>query len=132
MKVKAMENAEVWKDIPHYEGLYQVSNLGRIWSVRKQRTLSPAMTPNGYMRINLYAPNHKRKTESVHRLVALTFIDNPEAKPQVNHKNQNKTDNRAENLEWVSAKENINYGDRTIRCSITSGRPVEQYDLKGN
>jgi hypothetical protein len=132
MANKAMENVEVWKDIPHYEGLYQVSNLGRIWSVRKQRTLKPAKAPNGYMRINLYAPNQKRKTESVHRLVAMAFVDNPEAKPQVNHKNQDKEDNRAVNLEWATAKENINYGDRTERCSITQGKPIHQFDLDGN
>lgn len=99
MMEQLTEVREVWKDIPHYEGLYQVSNYGRIWSVRSQKVLSPSKAPNGYLRLNLYAPNHKRKTESVHRLVALSFIPNPEEKPQVNHKNQNKEDNRVENLE---------------------------------
>lgn len=104
-----MDNVEKWKDIPHYEGLYQVSNLGRIWSIRKQRVIKPFMKNSGYYSICLTDSNGKHKEERVHRLVALAFIPNPNKYPVINHKNEIKTDNRVENLEWCTPQYNTLY-----------------------
>lgn len=99
----------IWKDCKGYEGLYQVSNDGRVWSVRSQKYISQQKTRHGYLAVHLTAKNGKHKMEYVHRLVALVFLENPYHLPQVNHKNEIKTDNRPENLEWCNAKYNMNY-----------------------
>ena len=124
------EVREVWKDIPHYEGLYQVSSLGRVWSIRSQKYLKPLET-NGYLRVALYGRNGKAKKELIHRLVGMAFIPNPENKPQINHLNEIKYDNRVENLEWSTSKENINYGNRTKQAAISRYKEVQQYDMNG-
>ena len=108
---------EIWKDIKGYEGLYQVSNLGRVKSERKNRLLKPRLQKNGYLRVNLYDKNSKRSTKSVHRLVAKAFISNPNNLEFVNHKDENKTNNVVSNLEWCTAKYNSNYGTKLERQS---------------
>ena len=126
---------EIWKDIPHYEGLYQVSNLGRVKALPREREnhsggkwIQPekimAITINndGYHCVSLMNANHVRRTERVHRLVALAFIDNPENKPEVNHINCIRGDNRVENLEWVTRKENNAY---TSQCGNKSSKKVK-------
>lgn len=100
---------EIWKDIEGFEGLYQVSNLGRVKSMNYNRTgkekiLKKSVT-HGYERVVLYK-DKKQYNKNVHRLVAGSFIDNPNNLESVNHINGIKTDNRAENLEWVTCKEN--------------------------
>ena len=103
-----MENAtnmEIFKDIKGYPG-YQISNFGRIWSNKSNRYLNPFLNNAGYRAINLIAINGKRKGELIHRLVALAFIDNPDKKPEVNHKDRNKENNHVDNLEWVTHGEN--------------------------
>lgn len=125
-----MQN-EVWKDCKHYEGLYQVSNYGRVRSVERTitdvcgrtRTLKGCyiyqFTRNdGYLTVNL-SKFGRHKTELVHRLVAMAFIPNPDNKPQVNHKDEDKQNNYVENLEWATEKENINYGTRIERRTNT-------------
>ena len=110
---------EIWKDIKGYEGLYQVSNLGRVKSFNymntgKEKIKTPTlqkkytMKQGGYLQTTLYK-NNKSKTVLVHRLVAEAFIPNPDNLPQVNHKDYNKTNNCVENLEWCSAKYNSNH-----------------------
>lgn len=99
---------EVWKDVKHYEGLYLVSNMGRVFSLITNRYLSLSFTKDGYLKVKLQG-----QTELVHRLVALAFIPNPNGYPQVNHINEIKTDNRVDNLEWCSSKYNNNLGSRT-------------------
>ena len=101
---------EIWKDIKGYEGLYQVSNLGRVKSKRK--ILSPSK--GEYLKVVL-SKNGVEKVYTIHRLVAKAFIDNFENKPQVNHKDENKHNNVVDNLEWVTNKENMNYGTRNKR-----------------
>lgn len=105
------EHIEIWKDIPEYEGLYQVSNLGKVKSLYfgKEKILKPSKNKDGYLHVNLWK-NGKPKSFTSHKIVALAFIPNIQNLPQINHKNEIKTDNRVENLEWVSPKENCNYG----------------------
>ena len=102
---------EILKDIPGYEGFYMASNLGRIYSVRSKKFLS-ASKKCQYPMVGLYV-NGKGKTYSVHRLVALTFIPNPENKPHVNHKDLDHFNNRVENLEWVTRDENYAHYHRS-------------------
>lgn len=100
-----MEIAEIWKDIKGYPG-YQISNMGRIWSIKSNNYLSPWKNNSGYRVINIQAANGKRKGELIHRLVALAFVENPDKKPEVNHIDRNKENNRMDNLEWVTKSEN--------------------------
>ena len=130
-----MKNEE-WRDVVGYEGLYQVSSEGRIKSLKwnKERILKPITDHYGYQGVNLYAGG-KRKMHKVHRLVCQSFHDNPDNKPQVNHINEIKTDNRASNLEWATAMENSNFGTRNERIgkklAITKSKPVGQYTRDG-
>lgn len=113
-------NNEIWADIPGYNGTYQVSTMGR---VRGRKILKFDRTKDGYLLAQL-CKDGKVKKHRVNRLVALAFIPNPDGLPQVNHKNENKTDNRVENLEWVSAKQNINAGSCIIRRAAKQGKRV--------
>lgn len=132
---------EIWKDIIGYEGLYQVSNLGRIKSLnfnhtKKEKIINPR-TGNRYYMIALYK-NGVRKDCLLHRIVAENFIENKESKPYVNHKDENCFNNNVNNLMWCTHKENMNWGTRNIRISIknTNNRKkckkINQYDLQGN
>lgn len=106
----------IWKDIPNYKGLYQASNDGRIRSFYKKepKELKQRLSNAGYFRVQLFK-NKKGKWISVHRLIGITFLDNPENKPEINHKDENKYNNCVENLEWCTRKENNNYGTRLER-----------------
>ena len=111
----------IWRDIPGYEGKYQVSNTGQVRSLNyngtgKKQILKGGTTIHGYKQVILYKDG-KHKRYSVHRLVAQAFIPNPNNLPQVNHKDENKTNNVAWNLEWISPKDNCNYGTRNKRRS---------------
>ena len=139
-----MEGTEVWKDIEGYKGLYQVSNMGRIKSLNYHRTgkeklLRLGTNTKGYLQVVLYKDG-KAKCCKVNRLVALAFVpnDDPENKIQVNHINdENKTDNRAVNLNWMTPKENINWGTRNERVSQKMvnhpdmSKPIIQMTLDG-
>lgn len=107
---------EIWKDIEGFEGRYQVSNLGRVRSFvvpeNAGRILKPALDgKKNYLFVNLYKEGGSKQQINVHRLVAMAFVPNPNNYPQVNHINEIKTDNRAENLEWCTIKYNSNYGN---------------------
>lgn len=110
--------SEIWKDIPGFEGLYQVSNLGRVKSLprgkqwpyrRTHNNIRKPRVKNGYYQVNLSKEN-KVKWISVHRLVALAFIPNPDNLPCINHRDENRLNNSIENLEWCSYAYNANYG----------------------
>lgn len=104
---------EVWCDIPGWEGLYQVSNLGRVRSIRVR--ITQPFDARGYRVATLHSKGRKERT-GVHRLVARAFLPNPEGKEQVNHKNGDKTDNRLKNLEWATCQEN-----NLHRCRVLNG-----------
>ena len=109
---------EIWKDVKGYEGLYQVSNLGRVKRVETDRILKPLKHTKGYYRVDL-SKNGSQSKKFIHRLVAQVFIPNPDNKSQVNHIDENKTNNLVSNLEWMTAKENLNHGTRTDRMAKT-------------
>ena len=149
---------EIWRDIPEYAGLYQVSNLGRVKSMkrvieRKNNKILPLnerilrqQNTNGYRFVRL-SKNNKIKQHLVHRLVATQFIDNIFNYNEINHIDEDKTNNNVNNLEWCSHKYNINYGTGNERRrksekgkkksgnykNIThAGKKILQYDLQGN
>ncbi len=142
---------EIWKDIKGYEGLYQASNLGNIKSldhirkkgkkenqicISKGKILKQAkQKESGYMFVVL-SKNGKTKGFRVHRLIAETFLDNFNNYKCVNHKDENKENNNANNLEWCSYLYNNNYGTKKDRLKISqqkrAGRKVNQYDLNNN
>ena len=118
-----MEN-EIWKDIPEYEGLYQVSNLGRVKSLKrldkrnrivKEKILKHGIDTNGYHLVKLYKYD-KPRTLKVHRLICQVFIQNPNNYTEVNHKDEDKSNNCVDNLEWCTRKYNVNYGNRTNKA----------------
>lgn len=132
---------EIWKDIPNYEGLYQISNHGRIKSLirkfcKQEQIVKCSLRKDGYIMVYL-SKNGKKKYHSVHRIVATVFIPNPNMLPFVNHINENKADNRVENLEWCDAKYNTNYGtciERRAKSQTNKHGAISviQYSLKGD
>lgn len=138
---------EEWRDIKGYEGYYQVSSLGRVRSVeravrvgdffvtRRSKIRKISKRSNGYYGL-LLSKDDVNTNFNIHRLVAETFIPNPFNLPQINHKNEDKSDNRVENLEWCSAKYNSNYGTRNERVMQNNsrmwGRKVVCTDAYGN
>lgn len=141
---------EIWRDIKDYEGLYQVSNLGRVKSLgnggthKTSRILKSAKNTWGYLRVQLWK-NGKGKWCFVHRLAATAFLDNPDNLPCVNHKDENPSNNfvgtpendyKDGNIEWCSHEYNINYGTRNEKVSkvMTNGKlskTVLQFTLDG-
>lgn len=123
---------EVWKDVVGYEGLYRVSNYGKVMTLgkyvathngtrihqRPSKELSQSMNIHGYMKVMLYLNGH-RKEWAVHRIVALAFIENPENKPCVNHIDNNRANNVVENLEWCTYQENSDWSRIQGRKAMT-------------
>lgn len=153
---------EIWKDIKDYEGFYQVSNLGNVKSlerkvnskiknnnfvIKKEKILSKTKLNNGYEQVHLSKEGITRKKQ-VHRLVAEAFIPNPDNLPQINHKDEDKTNNSVfmnddgsidsdkSNLEWCTAKHNVNHGTGHYRSCITRRKcctkEVFQFALDGS
>ena len=131
---------EIWKDVQGFEGRYQVSNMGRVrsldrWTLNDRPRFVKGMmlksslnNGRGYLRVSLSDGHRNYKHIEVHRLVALHFVPGYKEGLVVNHINEVKTDNRAENLEWCTFQYNLNYSD----VSAWKRKPVYQYDLDGN
>lgn len=148
----AVHKVEVWKPIEGYEGLYEVSTMGNVRSLDrvvpmirgdngypiKERILKPHRRGK-YLFVVLYN-EHGKKSYNIHRLVASAFIynDDPKHKTTVNHKNEDRFDNRADNLEWCTLVDNLRYGTGQERSQLTrrltnkQSRPVGMYDRRGN
>ena len=142
-------NSETWKPVVGYEGLYEVSNQGRVrslgrvksyyngrWSVWTQITMKPKTLKQkergGYFFVTLIDNNSKRKEWGVHRLVAMSFAPGYEFGLDVNHKDENKKNNFASNLEWCTRLYNNTYGGRLKRVANKLSRGCVQYDMDGN
>ena len=143
---------EEWRDIKGYEGYYQVSNFGRVKSLsrdvgsnrcKNESIMKTSLDKDGYEHLVL-RKNGKQRHFRVNRLVAEAFLENPNNYPQVNHKDEDRTNNNVNNLEWCSAKYNVNYGSRTEKASkkvicVTTGKIFKSiaeaskyYNLRGN
>lgn len=109
---------EIWKNIKEYD-IYEVSNLGNVRNKITNKQLYYSNSNNGYLRVGLFK-DHKRTMYSIHRLVAETFIDNPENKPCINHKDCNKKNNKVDNLEWCTYKENNSYKNHNLKRKLSS------------
>lgn len=129
---------EEWRDIEGYEGIYQVSNEGRVKSLNYHRQgfeqiLSLTTSNRGYLRVWLSSEDGKGNIELVHRLVGKAFIPNPNNLPQINHKDECKTNNSVENLEWCDQKYNNTYNDRHLKAApkISKSRMGQASPQKG-
>lgn len=133
---------EIWKDIPSYEGYYQVSNLGKFRSLPRvikykqngtrnypAKSLLTETTRDNYQRIVLMKNGVKIRYQA-HRLVALTFIPNPENKPYINHIDGNKSNNNVTNLEWCTASENMIHADKTGLRDMSKHHPSNSKKIK--
>lgn len=118
---------------------YQITDDGRVWSKISNKYLKENPTEDGYLRVCLCREDGLKRQVCIHRLVAETFIPNPDKLPQVNHKDECKTNNSVENLEWCTSKYNNTYNGRHLKCAakikeintIRSGKPVNQFTLDG-
>ena len=129
-----MSENEVWKDIPGYEGLYQVSNTGKVKSMNYRRSGVPRiLTPRdngfGYQRVRICNSDKKYRCHCVHRLVWEAFNGPIPEGLQINHKDENKSNNSLRNLEVVTPKQNTNYGTRNIRDALHKMKPIAQIDI---
>jgi hypothetical protein len=135
---------ELWKAIKGFEGIYEISNLGRVKGLERvvickngqpktvrERILSPKKSNSGYFEVQLQYAG-KRKMQYIHRLVAETFMPNPEHKEEVNHIDENKTNNRVDNLEWVTRMENVHHGTALQRRVDKYKKRVYQYTKEGD
>lgn len=134
---------EIWKDIPGYEQLYQISNMGRVKSLERnvvrgrgglykieEKILKCTKDKDGYLRVNL-CKDGKTKNYLIHRLVASTFLPNPDNLPQLNHIDEYKTNNCVDNLEYCTAEYNMNYGTRLEHFIKSKSIPILQFSFDG-
>lgn len=146
---QASKQDEIWKDVYGFEGFYQVSNTGAVRSLTrtikyhnntyKGRVLKMVFNHRGYAAV-AFSVNNKHTTKAVHRLIATAFIPNPENKPQVNHIDNNPSNNSVENLIWGTQQENMKHCSKSNRCSIAYAhklaikkisKPVSKYNMNG-
>ena len=120
---------ETWKAIADYEGIYEVSDLGRVRSLKygREKILKPGKAAGGYLFVKLYKDG-KVEQPKIHRLVAEAFIQNPNNLDTVNHKDEVKTNNTVSNLEWMSIRDNNNYGTHNKRVAEANSKQVQMFD----
>ena len=135
-----MTESETWKDVVGYEGLYEVSDKGKVHSVARKdsigrkcggRMLTPRYDKDGYLRVTLHK-NGKHKTRFIHRLVAGAFVPNPNGYSEINHRDENKVNNYANNLEWCTREYNNNYGTRSERSGQAQSKKVKAINIETN
>lgn len=133
-----MSESVTWRDVAGFDGLYKVSNRGNVYSVERISsqgnkcggfTLKPAIASIGYLQVKLYE-NGIRKHKYIHRIVAEAFIPNPNNYPEINHKDENKTNNHVENLEWCTRKYNVNFGTAIERAAQTQSKKVRAVNVE--
>lgn len=127
---------EVWKAVLGYEGLYEISNYGNVKALNYKclgivKIIRQSTSCYGYKVVGL-SKNGKTKQFFVHRLVAIAFVPNPNGYPIVNHKDENKTNNNEDNLEWCTNKYNLNYGSAREKMVRGKRKSVLQYDINCN
>lgn len=122
---------EIYKNIQGYEGKYQISNLGNVYSLITNKILKPRLTLDGYYQVDL-CKNGVKKHLYIHRLVAQSFLDNPKNYKIVNHKDENSMNNIVSNLEWCNSTYNNNYGNCKRKISEANSIKINQYDMDGN
>lgn len=132
---------EIWKDIKGFEGIYQISNLGNVksydkhikngngYAVRKGKQLKPNLTKGGYYSVHLYIGQRKREPKLIHRLVAEQFLPNPNNYPQVNHKDENKLNNRVDNLEWCTENIIVTMVNIILNCLYRNQHEEQFYNM---
>ncbi len=120
---------EIWEDIEGFEGLYQVSNLGNVKNIRRNRILKPGVCKSGYYTVSLYK-NKTAKTYKVSRLVISHFVPNVDCKPYCNHIDGNKLNDRLDNLEWCTQKENVHHANSTGLRKAWKGETSPNSKLK--
>ena len=133
-----MTESETWKDVAGFEGLYKVSNKGNLYSIERKntigrkcggRTIKPVHGKDGYLRVNLYK-NGIMETKLMHRIVAGVFIPNQNNYLEINHKDEDKSNNNVENLEWCTREYNMNHGTRNARASQAQSKKVKAINIK--
>lgn len=117
---------EIWKEIPGSGGKYQISNYGNVYSLINNVQLKGINNGNGYLRVKL-----NERLFYIHRLVAMAFIPNPKCYKEINHKDENKLNNNADNLEWCSHKYNMKFGTRNKMAIDNTKKSVIQYTMSG-
>lgn len=115
---KQFHEDEIWKEIQGFEGLYAVSNKGKVMNLMSGKVLKNNINTHGYPFVQLHKGNEKPKQIKVHRLIAEAFIPNPDNLPEVNHIDEDKTNNDVTNLEWVTASQNQRHSAHTKSCRI--------------
>lgn len=125
-----MQEKEIWKDIPGYEGLYQVNQWGDIFSFYTNKKIKYSLSKDGYKQYNL-SKNKKKQIMTAHRAVALAFIPNPNNYPVVNHKDENPLNCYVDNLEWCTYQYNAIYNNAHMKRGKNLSKKVYQYDLNG-
>lgn len=126
-----MENIEIWKPIEESTH-YEVSNLGNVRNSLTGYILKGRLSKSGYLQVSIVLKEtNKQANRYIHRLVAIYFLENPENKREVNHKNGDKIDNRVENLEWVTSSENQLHRQHVLGKQKTSQRRIGQFTKDG-
>ena len=122
---------EIWKDIEGFNGKYQVSNTGKVksFAIKKEGQILKPQVTRGYAYVGLCRDSKRQKNHLIHRIVASAFAPNPNGYKEVNHKDEDKLNNNADNLEWCTREYNMSYKNARIRQGVSQGKPVLQFTM---